>query len=547
MSLGVSPPRQVVRVNETFTISCYVDEFGGELNFYDNDKLVPNGTVKVCCALGNSFFFHLTKKFFVQRINDTFVELTRFYERPVKKNFTCKQKRNVVNLAEVVVEDQMPPVRNFKCRTKDLVTMLCSFKKPAVSQPIKYSATFTAYDGMVRIQRDASLDAKLMRWKIILQIFNQELKQDGRSGYTSEIKVPETSQSLSELKLGFVVQANSKFYELQENFDMKLLATLTPREIEVVNVMESITTHNTALITFTLPGELAKVSQDLMFDVRLKLADDDLEEWKEIEHPRLQVPGVNGVLAIDNLRYANTAYKVKLRFKAKAASDIDEMWSPYKEVAFITRPRVPEMAPPSCANCFNVMDNGNIVVYWMEVPKRYQNADGFAYRVRGWDERGNQIINRDFNTTAMELLSDLYAETVTINISSVNSEGSSENSSELVIPLKRLQSKRKLLKIHKEIVKDSSKYEISWKPLTELDVESFTIVWCHQRNELPNQCDGPVNFLHLPSNETRVAMETMLSNQFGVAVNQRNKSIVQGFEWAECMASAMEGEMRKCF
>lgn len=46
-SVGVFPEEIFARVNDTFKLSCAVQEAEGELNFYDNDGLVPSANIKV--------------------------------------------------------------------------------------------------------------------------------------------------------------------------------------------------------------------------------------------------------------------------------------------------------------------------------------------------------------------------------------------------------------------------------------------------------------------------------------------------------------------
>lgn len=139
-----------MRVNDTFRISCYVDKADGELNFYDGDEMVPSRYITVWwgCEILDECFKNLLI-LCQQRTNDTYIEMTRVYARPIKKNFTCKQKWNNVGLSEVIVDERMPPVDDFKCRTKDLSTMLCSFKKPRSFLPIKYRLHFSVNDDMV--------------------------------------------------------------------------------------------------------------------------------------------------------------------------------------------------------------------------------------------------------------------------------------------------------------------------------------------------------------------------------------------------------------
>lgn len=88
-----------------------------------------------------------------QRFNDTFIEMSQAAVRPVKKNFTCRQDRNNVGLAEVLIDDEMSPVNDFKCRTTNLTDILCSFTKPTSFAPIKYRFLYAFDDETVRIFR----------------------------------------------------------------------------------------------------------------------------------------------------------------------------------------------------------------------------------------------------------------------------------------------------------------------------------------------------------------------------------------------------------
>lgn len=45
--LAVRPTEKFVRVNDTFEISCFVEEFGGKLDFYDGNDFVPESFIKV--------------------------------------------------------------------------------------------------------------------------------------------------------------------------------------------------------------------------------------------------------------------------------------------------------------------------------------------------------------------------------------------------------------------------------------------------------------------------------------------------------------------
>lgn len=307
--------------------------------------------------------------------------------------------------------------------------------------------------------------------------------------------------------------------------------------VEGLKVMKELITHSGAFITFSLPEKLKNASSEMMFDIRL-LPDDDAN-WSKIHEPRLQVDEGLGFYQLDNLAYANTKYRVKLRMKSKAALDADEFWSPFTEASFKTKPTIPVQAPNICANCFNVVDNGNIVVYWTEVKKLYQNANNFSYYILGWDELNNEIISIMSNETSMVIPKEINSEKLLLKIFSTNDEGISKSFSQILLPLFELTSKKKRIKIRKEFNGDS--YKVSWNAHLSMEVENYTILWCNQRNELPNQCDGPINFMHTQSNSQ--TFEASESKQFAIAPNSRNQSIIQGFEWAECTAAKPEGEL----
>lgn len=310
---------------------------------------------------------------------------------------------------------------------------------------------------------------------------------------------------------------------------------LTPRKVEDLKV--GATTHNTSIITFTLPQELKRVSQEMLFDVRLE-DEYERDKWKKIEMPRLHVEEARGFLALDSLEFANSNYKVQLKMRAKIAMATDDTWSPLAKVSFTTKPFSPVKVPETCRNCFNVMDNGDIMIYWTAVEKKLQNAANFFYRVQGNDENGREIIHSDLTETSVVLPKNLTVENVRIEIRAVNEMGISRNYSQLFLPLKNFQA-NKLLNIHKQLI--DYEYRISWKLPKDVDVESFTVVSCRQHNELSNQCDGPIAVNHLKPETSEYVEAANFTKQFGVAVNIRGDFVAQGFEWASCTAAKQSG------
>lgn len=93
----------------------------------------------------------ITNSIFFQRVNDTLIILTYAYNKPSRKNFTCKQNADVVGESEVLADNLMEPVRDFKCRTSNLEQLTCSFKQPRSSlHPLKYQLSYSINNKEVR-------------------------------------------------------------------------------------------------------------------------------------------------------------------------------------------------------------------------------------------------------------------------------------------------------------------------------------------------------------------------------------------------------------
>lgn len=359
-------------------------------------------------------------------------------------------------------------------------------------------------------------------------------------GYTVKVKVPQHTGRLSSMPFKVTLAASNKLrFKLDQDFDMKVMEILKPKAVKDLRVKSKLTTSDSVIATFLLPKELAEVAQAMLFDVHLRLANNATSEWVKIENPHLDMSGAEIFLGIHELAYANTNYTIKTRMRSKIATD-DDMWSPFSEVTFQTSPKNPQVLPQTCPNCFNVMDNGNVAVYWTAVPKLYHNANNFSYLVIGRDRRGEEKIHSLTEETSLVLRNDSLENDMKLELYSKNDEGISGKFSEVFIPLER--SNKKILKIRKELV--DHEYKISWKLREADDVESFTVIWCHQRNELPNQCDDAINIQSLPSSANEFSLDALTSRHFGIAANLRNKSALHGFEWAECTAAKSNGEIQ---
>lgn len=495
MQNGGLPLKTYARINDTFELGCYVSQSGGKLDFYDDNDLVPES--------------------FLKRINDSYVVYRNSCSRPTRKNITCKrrdEKRNRVDnvgMSEIYVDGEISPVNGFKCRTADFHNLTCSFKQPTSVFSNDYHLSYT--------KNNAKKPKKC------------RLELDFLGGRSCQINI--TKDNVKSV-FSFTLYAKNHYYEKVEKHEVQILESLVPQKLE--NVFVRHLKPQIISIVLRLPEKLKKAARDLLFDVRLKAKEESDSEWKGLSYTQYEENDGEVVLPLNKLEYANTVYQYKVRVKSKTSQDIEEMWSPYLLKTFKTKPKLPEMTVKVCKNCFNVMDNGNIFLHWMEIPKFYQNGDNFSYFVRMMNDDGKIIHEEHLEKAVLMIPKDVNTSSLTVHIYSSNDVGLSHQYSVAHVPFRE---KENLLNIKKELIDDTG-YKLSWKleAIDAIDVASYTVLFCRQRNELQNQCDGSIRYLQLSANEFEFTFNASNSYQFGIAAN-RYDGQQTGFQWALCTAS----------
>lgn len=368
------------------------------------------------------------------------------------------------------------------------------------------------------------------------------LEQDFKGGYKAKIKIsPHDEWKSMVYKFSLLAKRTKIGVQdiLNQDFEMELLEVLTPPPVEHINVIyDSNSTSNGVFVILSLPKDLVKISKHLKYNVMLKAQDESELEWKNFFFNDLKQENGDVFVRFEDLKYAYTYYHFKVRIKTKTSADVEMMWSKYQDYFFRTNPKLPVITPKICHNCFNVMANGNIFIYWMEVSKFYWNGKNFQYELLIKNTKGMEV-NRIRQHKTSLMIPKSHNDSYIIDIYTVNHLGISLNFS--TIHVSKMMSER-IVKIKKELFNDFG-YKLAWKlrDETKYKVESFTLIWCKQKLELPNQCDDAISFTYLPPHQMEYFMNTSYSTQFGVAVNLENDTVPLGFEWAECTASKPDG------
>lgn len=318
----------------------------------------------------------------------------------------------------------------------------------------------------------------------------------------------------------------------EESFRVDLLEALIPRSPNL-RIMKNLTTHQSAILEIELPKELATISDHLDFDGDVISEFDGKRQWKKINFSRLDIEGNKCFLIVDDLEYPNGNYNCRVRIKSKS-SEIS-MWSKYSTVAFQTKSIAPNSVPDTCASCFSRVDNGNIFLYWKSLERSKQNGKNFSYLIVG----GNGTAR--MSKQPLVLWQNMLNPSSTFKIYSRNNEGTSARYSTIDIPTlmpQKLRATTSSFKIRKELI--DNEYKISWKIKKSNNIQNFTIFWCHSKNELPNNCDGSIDFEEVDPLTREFRMDANETRNYAVSVNYATATT--GMIWAECTAAKSDGK-----
>lgn len=254
-------------------------------------------------------------------------------------------------------------------------------------------------------------------------------------------------------------------------------------------------------------------------------------QWVQLNYISSKAAKVE--VQLNNLPYAYDWYDVRVSTKVLGAPDLEEMWSNFSYHNFKTAARTPDDPPLTDIGGFSINDNDHVFIFWKELQPSKHNGENMRYNISLSDYPMIKPHKLTHTSAKYERLSHRFNSDLDFMIYSENSVGRSSYASHVRVPVKRLHPP---IRIKKMII--GKNYSLSWSPSlhpsTESEIISYTVFWCVSKNELPNQCEGSLDFERVDSNVlnfTRFSNETL---NFAVSANSRNSS--SGMNWALCTA-----------
>ncbi|XP_066999474.2 cytokine receptor [Anabrus simplex] len=439
-----------------------------------------------------------------------------------------------VCLTQVVIGYKPKEVLNFTCISHNWENLTCKWTKPENPVDTKYKLHFRlpgrAGARMVYNCSNSSEEIKLQR----------KLKPNEGLCFWSLSTAPMYRlpyeyyyfQMIGENKLGKVEFPWMKFHHYSHVIPSQ------PQHLVYLN-----TTFNSILLAWSVPSNVVHFSPGLTQRVDYQ-STWDRNEWHTVDASQLIIKNQsNHTFNLTGLKYANTHYDIRVYMKSAVAVG-DDKWSKPATLTVKTNPTLPGASPRTDIGSFEEVEvNGvtsrDIYVYWQQIPKHLQNADGFQYKVISVKEMDpSEPIERHPHLQPVEM-TNAYAKfkglsfnSYNFTIIAVNSEGNSEPAyvyvpSKMNIPPEPISVTK--------IAFSPRLYELSWKPSDKEDlIENYTIFWCNNVRDRPYQCPGYLDWIHVPKNETvkNITVPDDEIYQFAVSANTKYGS--SGMVWASC-------------
>ncbi|KAJ6644668.1 Cytokine receptor [Pseudolycoriella hygida] len=451
----------------------------------------------------------------VRILDATSIELTIPNVQPQELVATCYlNNTSGVDMTRVYVGYKPKPVLNFKCISYNWQSMKCSFQRSSNPVASRYELTYSIDNKSLQTNR-CPLNGDYNRTFWCTLDFNN-LKAVYRQNYANYY---------------FTLTSTNDLGVLTERFTIDHYGAVIPDPVEKLEI-KNITTYS-ALVQWNIPYQLKTFPRNLIHLVNYT-SEFSNGVWNQLyisSHEQL----TNEIL-LKSLEFANVWYDVRVSIKVQNAS-YEGMWSNFTSTTFRTLSRIPDEPPKVDASGFNVDDNGNIYLYWNELPVSKKNGNNLTYNIT--IERGaprNIRPNITTNTMAkFDRMTSYMDNDLIFHIRSSNDDGNSKVASVIVVP--KLQDRLKHPVQLKKILHDRI-YHLSWKaPADSDDIVSYTIFWCATKNEFLNQCDGSINYERVSSHVTNFTHSSNETLNFAIASNSRVSS--SGMVWARCTAGSI--------
>ena len=402
-------------------------------------------------------------------------------------------------------------ISGIKCISPNWQDMNCSFVKPFNSVPVQYSMTYRipGSSQWYKCQVPSEKDPKIFWCHIVSMSYRKGTPQ-----------------------LEFTLNGTNDLGKNTQVFIVDNFASVIPNKPEIFQDLhirsDGVTLH------WVVSANLLVFPKPFDYEIFITSPTECDPKIQELYFPNESFTINNGPRNFTKdipLRFANTWYGIDFRMKISTAPNEEQMWSKMVNLQVKTTMRRPDNPPEVDVGSFNIGPGGDVYIYWKHLPKCYQNGDEYDYIISASDVKNEAPSDKQLHLAIYSKDRINLIKDTTITIRSHNTNGSSRDASTLVIPGKtrRLVGPTKI----KKILTNGS-YQLSWSPPDSKRefITSYTVFWCVSKSELPNSCEGSINFARRLPGQTNFEHRSNQTVNFAISANSATST--SGMVWARC-------------
>ncbi|XP_012229180.2 cytokine receptor [Linepithema humile] len=489
-------------LNQTKVNEKYPDKNASNLSFYRNDKKMPRD--------------------FIEVINETTTMLYIEKPRPAIDMYVCKlrikespRRTEPVCLNSVAIGTAPEAPSEIDCKSNNWENLTCKWVPKHNFVQTKHAIAFKLPGrvGARTIHPCPEKYAHSMENKCMWDLTTDPIYRQPYPHFTIMMTIQNVLGNLS------------------RNYDFNHYAAVIPARpvnVSVVNI-----TTDSADVVWNVPFPMTSFPPGLHHKILVQNQWESSNEWKLI-NITTDMHEMHREHHLADLKYANTAYDIRIHLKSAVASDIN--WGEFASITFRTLSTLPGCPPKTDVGSFHIIEhiaNRDVFLYWQTIPQTEQNGNNFMYLINV-EDNNHKVLEQANTTSGYYQFKGLgNSNKYHFTISTVNEVGASRERTKIIIPTKEEMPPEPTL--FTKIVFNPGAYELSWRPpIAVEDIMNYTIFSC-EHNRDSSQCEGYLDWVHIPGNSTvhnMTGLNPEKTYQFAIALNTKRGS--SGMVWASC-------------
>ncbi|CAG4979565.1 unnamed protein product [Colias eurytheme] len=441
----------------------------------------------------------------------------RLYIEKLEKNvypyFCANTKTNKKCVSRVLVDSPPEDILDFKCISKNLEILNCSWTSPESLSITTYNLTFAANGNFVK----PCVAEKVENSRTRYCVWNTTSKPRYRQ--QEEVQF-------------FNLTACNVFGCNSQNFTINHYAIVKPQPPSELKTIK-IGTHKVVLKWSISNNMYDFVPCGVQHKIQYQIAKiDNKTSFHEVDTSMLPIKNKTYKFNLTNLEYAHMQYEVRIYIKSVMAPDSPDFWSDFSYVVFYTASERPQRPPDTAAGAFDrslYVDRRILYIYWKQLEYYEEAGANFTYKVLVSQDNKTQTLFPDKSKSLSYVMLNASLSSLDVDIWSFNINGSSVNSSHLYIPPERDIHSLGLTSFTK-LAYENGTYELSWIGIKNID--NYTLFWCQHNST--NICAGQMDFAVLEPHKNHHVIDLPREHRYQFAISANNGSRTSGMVWAKC-------------